>query len=708
MTEIDINKLTRNYKEEPLGKLEAPVKEDLEYLYMGLGMTVQELVEYFNKQKSSIGRWLKKYNIKKGDVKSSYTEITKEELNLIDWSKMSRNFLDKPWVSHVDKPIESDFKYLYSVLNLSVKSVATIMGLSPDRVQKIVGKFGIKKNQEQQNEARAREVKKIWGVDHISKVPEIQKKKEETCLKNNGVKSMLCKKEVREDCMEQKYGNKHALCIDKFKKKQEESLMKSHNVRNVSELQDIAQEGVQRRYGVNNVFELPEVQQKAANTKIAKYGTSNNMLVPEIREKVYTTNEEKYGVNGSPLKSPVIREKIKQTNINNYGVDSIMKVPEMQHKMHNALNDKIRKYGITAHPSYAHIKHKENFNKEYWLNNFVDKRNNAFEVGKCALYHGVGYNCISNVMRVFGIILRHKRKSIQEYTIARYFNDLGFDIKQSYKKLIGPKELDIYVPELNIAVEYDGLMYHSIGLKEYRNGGRIDTRYHLRKTNECEEKGVQLFHIFENEWLNPNKRDIWMSMLSAKTGCNEIIYARNTNVKEISAIIANKFCEENHIQGPSKTSKNYGLYTKNYNELVAVMTFSKARFNKDCEWELVRFCSKKYITVIGAASKLLKEFRKHNAGRIISYANRRWSTGNLYEKLGFTKVGVTPPNYFYFETKDGITPKDMVLYSRIKFQKHKLADLLKNFDPRKSEPENMYANGYRAIYDCGNLVYILD
>lgn len=139
---------------------------------------------------------------------------------------------------------------------------------------------------------------------------------------------------------------------------------------------------------------------------------------------------------------------------------------------------------------------------------------------------------------------------------------------------------------------------------------------------------------------------------------------------------------------------NYGLY---YNdELVSVMTFGKSRFSNN-EFELLRFCSKLYTNVIGGASKLFKYFLKDHPEitNIVSYADRRWSIGNLYEKLGFNKRTITKPSYFY--VKDGHR------LSRLNFQKHKL--IAEGFDPNKTEHEIMLERKIYRIYDCGTIKY---
>ena len=132
------------------------------------------------------------------------------------------------------------------------------------------------------------------------------------------------------------------------------------------------------------------------------------------------------------------------------------------------------------------------------------------------------------------------------------------------------------------------------------------------------------------------------------------------------------------------------------------MTFSKPRFNKKYEWELVRFCNKIGYHVPGGASKLLKHFeRTYNPKSIISYADRRWtmnSNNTVYDKLGFKLNSISQPDYWYW--------KDSEFSHRSKYQKHKLKSLLQTFDASKTEIQNMTDNGYRRIFDCGNLVYV--
>jgi hypothetical protein len=221
----------------------------------------------------------------------------------------------------------------------------------------------------------------------------------------------------------------------------------------------------------------------------------------------------------------------------------------------------------------------------------------------------------------------------------------------------------------------------------------------LNKTISCELNGIQLLHIFENEWNDSIKQDIWKSIISTKLNKNKRIYARNTTVKEISSKDSISFLNNNHLQGGTGAKYHIGLFHNE--ELISVATFGKSRFNKNYEFELIRFANKKYTSVIGGFSKLLKYFeRNYNPDNLITYADRRISNGNLYEKSGFKFLRNVEPNYFY--TNDFKT-----LHSRNKFQKHKLKNLLEDFNLELTEHENMLNNNYYRIYDCGNKVYEL-
>ena len=266
------------------------------------------------------------------------------------------------------------------------------------------------------------------------------------------------------------------------------------------------------------------------------------------------------------------------------------------------------------------------------------------------------------------------------------------DIIENDRSVLSPKELDVYVPGRKLAFEYDGLYWHGESWQPNRN-------CHLDKTKGCERQGIHLIHIFENEWRE--KQDIVKSRIRSLLGSyDNVVYARNCEVKEVMSKVSFEFQCENHMQGGVRSKVNIGLWKDG--ELVSLMTFSKPRFNRDYEWELVRFCNRLNHHVLGGASKLLTHFeRTYRPRTIVSYADRRWSMNSddvLYRKLGFSLKSISQPNYWYV--------KDGDVFNRVMFQKHKLKGLLDKFDESKSEWQNMQNNGYDRIFDCGNLVFV--
>ena len=251
------------------------------------------------------------------------------------------------------------------------------------------------------------------------------------------------------------------------------------------------------------------------------------------------------------------------------------------------------------------------------------------------------------------------------------------------RKLLNGKELDLVFPDVHLAIEFDGLYWH--------NDSIVDDNYHLMKTELCEKCGHQLIHIFENEW-NEHK-EIVKSRIKGLFGKNKRIFARKCEFSAITYADSKKFLDENHIQGNCMSKWRVGLFYEN--ELVAVMTFGKSRF-KD-EYELLRFANKLNVNVIGGASKLFSHFSKSHPeiSKIITFADRRWNKGNLYEKLGFAKLYVTAPSYFYII--------DRKLHNRVEFQKHKL--VAQGYDKNLTEQEIMKQRGINRIYDCGCIKY---
>ena len=269
------------------------------------------------------------------------------------------------------------------------------------------------------------------------------------------------------------------------------------------------------------------------------------------------------------------------------------------------------------------------------------------------------------------------------------------DVILDTRSIIGGLELDIFIPDLKLAIEYNGIYSHIYRPEEISFSAKKGPKYHLEKTERCNAKGIQLLHIFSDSWKN--KKCIWKSFIKNKIcKADNKIFARNCHIKEIDVHTKNIFLNDNHIQGADRSKFKYGLYYNNI--LVAVMTFSSSRYSKKCQWELMRFAVKSNYNIVGGFSKLLKHFTKTNPGSIISYADRTYSNGNVYSKNGFVLDCINIPNYYYVKKHTELR------LHRSNFKKSKISDV----DDMRTEFEIMTDLGYSKIYDCGTMAFILE
>lgn len=270
--------------------------------------------------------------------------------------------------------------------------------------------------------------------------------------------------------------------------------------------------------------------------------------------------------------------------------------------------------------------------------------------------------------------------------ICRLLDGFKITYNVNDRETIKPYEIDVYCPDNNIAIEYNGSYWHSFNNLETMK----DKLRHSLKADLCHNSGITLLQIFEHDWVN--KKRIWKSIIKAKFGLiTNRIFARSCDVKKVCYSDFSGFCNVNHLYGSVPTKVRYGLY---YNdELVCIIGLNR---HHKYEWEISRLASKINHVVVGGASRLFKKFLSdHCPGTVMTYADRCYSDGLVYSNLGFVIDGVTKPNYKYL--------KNTVLFSRQQFQKHKLRKKLDNYDSSLTEADNMFNNGYRRIWDAGHI-----
>lgn len=282
-----------------------------------------------------------------------------------------------------------------------------------------------------------------------------------------------------------------------------------------------------------------------------------------------------------------------------------------------------------------------------------------------------------------------------ESAITEYIKSFGVACENNNRTVLDGKELDIYVPDLKFAIEYNGNFWHSDDI--------VDKNKHLKKAELCKKEGVKLLQIFEDEFFN--KREIVFSkikhILSVGKDLKKIA-GRKCKIKEIEASEAKEFLELYHIQGYAGSKIYLGAF---YDcELVAVMTF-KSLDKTLLKWELARFASNYNYICQGVGGKLFKYFITHyNPEEIKSFADRRWTVdekNNIYIKLGFKFDKYTKPDYKYYSPK-------LDRYKRFHKFNFRKQTLSKKYGLPLTMTESEMTNvlKFKKIWDCGLIKYV--
>lgn len=399
-------------------------------------------------------------------------------------------------------------------------------------------------------------------------------------------------------------------------------------------------------------------------------------LTPEQHKAIMAHAREAYrkqtGLE-NPFQSEEVKEKSRNTMLEKYGV-------EHPTHMDNHL-DKIRST------------HREKTGFDYWTHDPEKLSSLNMSIEEVANHFDIGYSTVQRKFKKYGFSI--PSRSSGEIAVETFIQSLGVKTVNSQRILpIGPRkqEIDIFIPELNIGVEYCGLYTHS----ENSTGKQRD--YHQRKYEVAKDMGIRLITIFEDEWLK--KRSICESRLKHILGKSERgPSARQCSIDEVSWKDASGFLDLHHIQGAgAPTKENFGLY--HLGELIALMTFGNPRKimgRRDGFPELMRFTTDGR-NIPGAASRLFKAYqREHKPDGLISYCDLRWGNGDLYRNLGFDLIGFTKPGFWFIDK----TYTQRIHRSRL--QKHMF---LKEWNrPDLTGWELAQEFGYDRMWDCGSLKF---
>lgn len=434
----------------------------------------------------------------------------------------------------------------------------------------------------------------------------------------------------------------------------------------------------QIKYGVDYVSQAESVKQKVAETCIAKYGVSNYRATQECESKIRQTNLEKYGyetqfsssafkercnqINQSkygtiyPAQSTQVKSKIQQTVSERYGTNNVMQVPEIKASLKQK---NVARYGVTSPSMLEEIKQKVS---QTCLTKFGVP-------WACMREEARNYKAVSKLNLAFGQFLtEHSLQFQSEFPLENY----SFDFK------VG-----------GTLIELNPTITHNSAISIFENGQPKQADYHLRKSAVAAKYGYRCIHVFDwDKW-----EDI-VDLLNLK----QRVFARTCEVKEISPQAANEFIDANHIQGQCRgATVLLGLFRQN--KLIEVMTLGPSRYDRKFDFELLRLCTQRGLTVIGGASKLFSHFVRLNpASSIISYCDKSKFSGSVYTQLGMNLLRESSPAKVWSKGSDKIT--DNLLRQRGYDQLFNT-----DFGRGTSNEELMLQNGWLPVYDCGQKVF---
>jgi len=434
-----------------------------------------------------------------------------------------------------------------------------------------------------------------------------------------------------------------------------------------------------------------------------------------VSKKVTTVNQ-----GYSAERKQQIVDKRVETNKKNHGVENIGQSIHAKEKHKQFYSDpakvkltvekvqktKLNSYGNKFYNNPTQIKKtfKEK-DSNYWSARYYDKDieslhspEKMLEMFNTMSVYDIADTLNVHVQTIYRYLNKHgikqPFKSIEEKEVVDFIKSLGISniVENSRSILPSRKEIDIFLPDYNLAIEYNGVYWHHDDIDH------ITRSYHYNKYKECKDQGIQLITVFSTYWKSKNK--IVKNFLSHKLQTqSQKVFARKCTIKEVSSADSKQFLTDTHILGYTPASIRLGLY---YNEeLVSLMTFAKSRVaigKHDIGYELVRYATSKLV--VGGASKLLKAFIKlYNPEKITSYSDNEWSAGNLYNVLGFTLETEIPPSYWY------IKPREERMFHRFTFSKQKLVK--KGYNKDLTEKQITKQMGLLKVWDCGKLKWTL-
>jgi hypothetical protein len=304
-----------------------------------------------------------------------------------------------------------------------------------------------------------------------------------------------------------------------------------------------------------------------------------------------------------------------------------------------------------------------------------------------------------HVKRAHGCPECSHHRSKGEAALAKFVSIFAA-IEERNRRVIPPKELDIYVPSASLAVEYCGEYWHASPTADDESTYR---KRHAEKQQMCQRAGLRLLTVYESEWLTrgPAIKRLLRNALGKIPGR---LMARKCSVEAVPVSEAAAFFDVYHPQGGAGWGTHYGLRYRG--KLVACMRFAFGANDRGASaeraWTLARYATR--LPVSGGASRLFSAFTAEHQPEVVkSFSDNRYFTGAMYEKLGFLMEEDMAPDYQVYHAKTGLLPKTAWQRKNIPARIRDIGSA-ERFDPAtdcRSERDMTYLLGARRLYDCG-------
>jgi len=547
------------------------------------------------------------------------------------------------------------------------------------------GRKNIQKDACRKNECKQKKHKEVctqkYGVEHYSQTVEFNVKQEQTYLKKYGLKSWPRSEEDLQNssramkdpevqarkaqtCLE-RYGAEHPLKCSEFKEKLRQTNLEKYGVDNpskVPEFQEKSKQTCVEKYGVPYVFQDEGVKRKIVQTNLKNLGVEHPSQSASVRQKTDQTMMDKYGVKSifqteeskrkahAAQADPAVKEKRKQTTLEKYGVDHPSKSPEIIAKRKQT---NLQRYGVESPIQAEHMR--EMYSELYKMP-FEEVERRCAKKGYLPLfsekeYHNdrqvLSFKCLKHDIEFqshLSCIARERfnqcpkckvtRTSREELEICEFVSQYSGNIVKNDRKVIYPLEIDVFLPEVAVGIEHNGLYWHSEKAKS--------ADCHVDKFEKCREKGVLLLQFFEDEWRD--KKEICKSIIKEKIG------AAQNRISEQQCEVGfcgkkekniKKFLNDNHILGHKEFDTGAFLEDES-GRIVFAVTLKE----RDQTLEIVRVCSVVGLVIEGAFARVLESIIEQSFPYpIIASSDCRFGYGDVYRDNGFEFVRHASPDY---------------------------------------------------------------